>query len=119
MNPYSEKELTIHRNNINKQLKYLETLEETARDSAATVTLDQSRVGRLSRMDALQGQAMAKAAIQRRQLEVMQLRKALKRIEDGSFGECLDCLENIDPRRLTHNPAVAMCITCAEALEKQ
>ena len=119
MSHYSEKELTVHRKNINEQLKNIESLEETARDAAQTVTLDQSRVGRLSRMDALQGQAMAKATVQRRQLELVQLRKALKRIDDGSFGECSECLEQIDPRRVTHNPAVALCLNCAAALEKQ
>ncbi|MEE9334629.1 MAG: TraR/DksA family transcriptional regulator [Granulosicoccaceae bacterium] len=119
MSHYSEKELMLHKENINNQLTILESLEETARDAAQTVTLDQSRIGRLSRMDALQGQAMANAAVERRQLEVVQLRNALKRIDDGSFGECLACFEDIDPRRVTHNPAVSLCLNCAAALEKR
>lgn len=119
MNHYSDKELAVHRENINNQLKILESLEEAARDATQTVTLDQSTVGRLSRMDALQGQAMAIATVQRRQLELVQLRKALKRIDEGSFGECIECLDYIDPRRVAHNPAVALCLNCATALEKE
>ena len=119
MNHYSAEELSVHRENINHQLMVLESLDETARDAAQTVTLDQSMVGRLSRMDALQGQSMAKATAQRRQLEVVQLRKALKRIDDGSFGECVECLEYIDPRRVAHNPAVDLCLDCASTLEKE
>ncbi|MFT4726549.1 MAG: DnaK suppressor protein [Granulosicoccus sp.] len=80
---------------------------------------DESMVGRLSRMDALQGQSMAKATGQRRQLELVQLHKALKRIDEGSFGECIKCLEYIDPRRVAHNPAVALCLTCASKFEKK
>ena len=119
MSHYSDKELAEHKTNINHQLKMLESLEETTRDAAQIVALDQSTIGRLSRMDALQGQAMAKATVQRRQLELVQLRKALKRIDQGSFGECVECLELIDPRRVAHNPAVALCLNCAAALEKE
>ncbi|MFT6302372.1 MAG: DnaK suppressor protein [Granulosicoccus sp.] len=117
MNDSSDEKLSVHRDNINHQLKILETLEETAHDATKTVTLDQSMVGRLSRMDALQGQAMAKATGHRRQLKLVQLRNALKRIDEGSFGKCIECLEYIDPRRVAHNPAVALCLRCAAALE--
>ena len=119
MNCYSDEELSVIKESINKLLKNLESLEETARNATQTVTLDQSMVGRLSRMDALQGQAMAKATEQRRQLESVQLRKALKRIDQGSFGECIECLEYVDPRRVAHNPAVALCLNCASALENK
>lgn len=119
MNQYSDKELAEFREHINDLIKNLESLEETTQDAAQIVELDQSTMGRLSRMDALQGQAMAKATVQRRQLELVQLRKAMKRIDEGSFGECVECLELIDPRRVTHNPAVALCINCAAAFEKQ
>jgi DnaK suppressor protein len=119
MNHYSDEELSVHRENINHQLEILESLEETARDATQVVTLDQSMIGRLSRMDALQGQSMAKATTQRRQLELVELHKALKRIDEGSFGECIDCLDYIDPRRVAHHPAVALCLNCAAALEKE
>lgn len=117
MNDYSDEILLAHRDNINRQLIVLESLEETARAAAKTVILDQSMFGRLSRMDALQGQSMAKATAIRRQLELVQLRKALERMDEGGFGECIECLEYIDPRRVAHNPAVALCLKCASALE--
>lgn len=64
MNDYSDEKLSVHRANINHHLKIIASLEETARDAAQTIVLDQSMVGRLSRMDALQGQTMAKATAQ-------------------------------------------------------
>lgn len=79
----------------------------------AAVALDQQSVGRLSRMDALQQQAMAKATEAWRQAEIAQLRAALARIDDGSFGYCVDCGEEIGAERLTRAPAVLKCMSCA------
>ncbi len=95
----------------------LESSLATASDASAPVELDQSRVGRLSRMDALQGQAMSKAADRRRQLELQQIQAALLRIDDGSFGECLKCAELIESGRLEFAPPNPLCLACAEQLE--
>ena len=58
----------------------LESIAATGDDSAAVVELDQSKVGRLSRMDAMQAQAMAKASAQRREQSLRQIEAALQRI---------------------------------------
>ena len=83
-----------------------------------TVELDQSRVGRLSRMDALQAQAMSVAAQERRTLHLRQIDAALQRIADGEFSHCLDCGEPIAPERLEFDPATPLCIDCASAREE-
>ena len=83
-----------------------------------TVELDQSRVGRLSRMDALQAQAMSVAAQERRTLHLRQIDAALQRIADEEFGDCLDCGEPIAPERLDFDPATPLCIDCASAREE-
>ena len=92
-----------------------ELAEEAARgvQGTATVTLDQQAVGRLSRMDALQSQAMAQASQQRRSLRLAAIGAALQRIEEGEFGYCSDCGEDIAPARLEHDPTVTRCISCA------
>jgi len=82
--------------------------------ATATVELDQSRVGRLSRMDAMQGQAMSQAAQLRRGEELQRIKAALKRIDEDEYGYCLDCGDEIAEGRLKIKPAVAMCIKCAE-----
>ena len=87
-------------------------------DAAGTVELDQTRVGRLSRMDALQAQAMAKESGRRRQLELQRIAAALERIDDEGFGYCLGCGEEIAPARLQFDPAVTLCIDCASASEE-
>ncbi|RME17713.1 MAG: TraR/DksA family transcriptional regulator [Alphaproteobacteria bacterium] len=78
-----------------------------------TVELDQQAVGRLSRMDALQGQAMAQATQARRAGQRQRIAAALERIADGSFGECIECGEAIARRRLELDPTVPTCISCA------
>ncbi|MFG6177043.1 TraR/DksA family transcriptional regulator [Halomonas sp. THAF12] len=84
---------------------------QTARD---TVILDQTSVGRLSRMDALQGQAMAQAEEERRQLTLKRIASALVRIERGEYGECIACGDWIGARRLEGDPVALKCIECAE-----
>jgi RNA polymerase-binding transcription factor DksA len=51
-------------------------------------------------------------------LELEQVRAALQRIADGSYGQCLDCGEPIAERRLTAMPAAAYCIACQAAREQ-
>lgn len=90
---------------------------EAGRESAAVVELDQSKVGRLSRMDAMQAQAMAQASEQRREQMLRQIDAALKRIDDDEYGHCLQCDEAINPKRLEFDPTVTLCIECANKAE--
>lgn len=80
--------------------------------SAAIVELDQSKVGRLSRMDAMQAQAMAQATSERRHAMLRKIEAALRRIESGDYGLCQDCDEPIDPKRLEFDPTALRCIEC-------
>lgn len=96
----------------------LESDAATSGDAAAVVELDQSKVGRLSRMDAMQAQAMAQASGQRREAMLRNIEAALIRIDDGSYGLCRDCDEPINPKRLEFDPTALRCIDCASNLEQ-
>lgn len=87
---------------------------DNAAESAAPVELDQQVQGRLSRMDAIQGQAMAQATIERRRVEVAQIEAAFSRMEEDEFGYCVECGEEIVVKRLELNPAIARCVECAD-----
>lgn len=87
--------------------------DELSEADRAPVTLDQESVGRLSRIDAMQMQAMAMAQLRRRQSERAAIDAALDRIDAGEFGYCLQCGDEIALARLEHNPAVPNCIECA------
>lgn len=90
------------------------SLQHEREASSATVKLDQSMVGRLSRMDALQQQAMAQDNQRRAKQALLRIGAALQRCEEGSYGYCIDCGEAINPRRLTLDPATPLCVLCAE-----
>lgn len=97
-------------------LQRLGELDEQDRISASDrdpVTLDQESVGRLSRIDAMQVQAMALAQERRRKAERVAIAAALQRIESGKFGYCVECGNAIAATRLRNNPAVVRCLECA------
>jgi len=90
----------------------LHDAEVTAAERA-TVVLDQTAVGRLSRMDALQNQAMQLETERRREVEIRRIDAALKRITDGEFGYCVSCGEAIEKKRLEMDPSTPLCVDCA------
>lgn len=90
--------------------------KEMSQESTRTVELDQSSVGRLSRMDAMQSQAMALEGKRRREIQLTRIEAALERIEEGEYGYCAMCDEEIAARRLEVDPANPFCVNCAEKI---
>jgi RNA polymerase-binding transcription factor DksA len=50
--------------------------------------------------------------------EIASVKRALGRIEDGTYGECVRCGEDIAPARLEARPEAALCIDCARSNER-
>ncbi|MEO0327002.1 MAG: TraR/DksA C4-type zinc finger protein [Pseudomonadota bacterium] len=86
---------------------------ELSKEARDTVELDQQAVGRLSRMDAMQQQAMAEAQERTRQLDLQRIELALRRIREDDYGYCLDCDEEIADGRLAIDPMAEKCVRCA------
>lgn len=91
----------------------LQALVAATGEASRPVELDQTRVGRLSRMDALQSQEMAKETERRRVVELNRIDSALKRVESGDYGYCVACDEEIPIKRLEQDPATPLCVDCA------
>lgn len=91
----------------------LQDLALSTASSRKPVELDQSKVGRLSRMDALQNQAMSLETERRRQIELQRIEASLKRIDEGEYGYCLSCGEQIPLQRLELDPTLPTCVDCA------
>lgn len=100
-----------------QQQKELLEVEASGEAASQIVELDQTTVGRLSRMDAMQAQAMSVETDQRRKQELLRIKVALKSIENGDYGYCFNCGEMINPLRLKSRPSVTLCIDCASELE--
>ena len=69
-------------------------------------------IGRVSRMDAIQQQQMSLESKNRAQLTLKQIEAALERVQDGSYGVCLKCEEQISEKRLKARPEAPFCTQC-------
>jgi DnaK suppressor protein len=82
------------------------------------VELDQQSVGRVSRIDAIQQQQMALANQRQATRLLKQVELALARIDNGEYGNCLQCEEPIAIARLQAQPFAGFCLDCQSAREK-
>ncbi|MHA6325482.1 TraR/DksA family transcriptional regulator [Roseivivax sp. CAU 1753] len=104
---------TRWRSLIEARLLALDEDDRLGQGGQSVVTLDQQSVGRLSRMDALQSQAMAKATQARRDGQRRALQQALARLVEGAFGYCDACGDEIAEKRLMLDPTARRCVACA------
>lgn len=89
-------------------------ISDSASHDLKPVMLDQTSVGRVSRIDALQLQQMSQETARRRQQLLLKIEGALRRIESGRFGFCFLCETEIDLRRLNADPTITRCRECVE-----
>lgn len=109
----NESKRSYYEAQFHARLAELSQLSTAGQQAQAVVELDQQAVGRLSRMDALQNQAMAKAQQANRDLETRRLQAALARLQEDEYGYCEDCGDEIPEGRLSLDLAASKCVTCA------
>jgi DnaK suppressor protein len=105
---------------VSKFKKILETkqeeLERIVRNRDA-ITIEKSA----DALDEVQHASERELAIRNLDREsnlLRNVRAALRRIEDGSFGTCLHCEEEISPKRVAAVPWAPFCIQCQEQADK-
>ena len=96
----------------------LAMLSASSAETRKPVELDQQSIGRLTRQDALQQQAMANAQEVRRGVELKKINLALKRVDEEEFGWCTECGEEISVKRLELDPTAVRCAPCAGAVKR-
>ena len=101
-----------YRDRLQAELQDIRTAGDDTTADRQPVVLDQQSVGRLSRMDALQGQAMAQAMQSRRNGRTRAIDAALTRLSGDDFGWCEDCGEYIGTKRLDLDPTILRCVGC-------
>lgn len=109
----NQQQLEVFRQQLLDLQSELTETNQAGEAGRQTVVLDQSSVGRLSRMDAMQAQQMALETTRRRQQQLQRISASMKRIDSGDYGDCVECGEAIDPRRLKFDPTSTLCIGCA------
>jgi DnaK suppressor protein len=85
-------------------------------DDARPVDIELS-IGRLSRVDAMQHQQVARARQRSVGVLLQQVNAALARVADGSYGLCLECDEPIGYPRLRARPETPLCLRCQSVRE--
>jgi DnaK suppressor protein len=110
-------DLTFFKKRLEEQQATIQSGRAAQQKEGAPVKLDQTAVGRLSRMDAMQQQAMAQATTRRTDQEMQRIHTALSRLQSGDYGYCVKCEEEIAEGRLRADPAALVCIDCARAAE--
>lgn len=106
-------DIQIAKKRLAERREELEGLSEISKEARDTVELDQQAVGRLSRMDAMQQQAMAEAQERTRQLDLQRIELAERRLREGDYGYCVECDEEIPDGRLAIDPMAERCVRCA------
>lgn len=101
-----------------ERLEAIMARQKAQEENEAPVELDPSRVGRLTRMGAIQQQAMAQETGRRVEQERQRIETALIRIQSGTYGYCLKCDEEVTEKRLRFDPSIFVCISCAQQAER-
>jgi DnaK suppressor protein len=81
------------------------------------ITVERS-ADELDETQAASQRALAVCNLDREYNQLRNARAALRRIEEGNFGTCLGCDEDIHPKRLLAVPWALFCIRCQEAVDR-
>jgi DnaK suppressor protein len=111
--PLTDAQLEELKSHLLRALQKLQKSMAATDEAAQPVELDQTAVGRLSRMDSLQNQAMSSNLQDRERARLAGILSALERIEEGTYGVCEECDDAIQYGRLMVFPEAATCAGCA------
>ena len=113
MSEQSDIDLAAIEQRLRARREELLRLTAAHEDESDPVEVDQSSVGRLTRMDALQSQAMAAEVERRREVELARIEGARERIWRDEYSYSVSVGEAIAQRRLELEPANPLCLSCA------
>jgi DnaK suppressor protein len=91
-------------------------LESAIRDREALAI--ETSPDELDRIQHATEREMAIDNLERQSNRLRDVQAALRRIDEGTFGTCLDCEEGISLKRLAAVPWTASCIVCQEAADR-
>jgi DnaK suppressor protein len=112
----SREQVADLRAELDRQLQRLERSMRVTEEASRPVELDQTAVGRLSRMDSLQNQSLTRSLRERESAKLAQLHQALARMDAGTYGVCTECGAPVPFERLFVFPEAPSCTACAEAV---
>ena len=109
--------MEVFRERARRELAEIDETLHEAEAGTAIVQLDQTQTGRLSRMDAMQQQAMSSGLLERLRLQKRRLLAALDRMREDEYGMCCQCGDEIPLERLQADLAVPFCAACQQRID--
>lgn len=114
MEHLTERQISALTDELETQLKKLEKSMRITDEALKPVELDQTAVGRLSRMDSMISQGMAQGLRDRELAKLHLLRDALGRLQAGTYGICSTCGGTVAFERLMVFPESTTCSKCSD-----
>jgi DnaK suppressor protein len=100
-------------------LKMKQEAQSPSDDTIATVLQAERAADEVDIATADSSAALANRLLERQSFYVKRIDVALKKIEDGTYGECEECGAMIAPKRLLARPVALLCVLCKEKQEKK
>ena len=114
-------------NDQNAQDRFRQRLKARARELRATIerSADQTTavrpdpaIGRLTRVDAVQAGYVSDELRRQMRAELARVERALRSLDEGTFGLCRSCGDPLSEARLEAKPDATLCVQCAEKRER-
>ena len=100
------------RNKLLEEIQKTERLISEYKEMTKPVEPD-SAIGRISRMDAINNQAVTESSLRQAKEKLKKLNIVLSKIGDADFGICLSCRKPIPLGRILVRPESLHCVNCA------
>lgn len=119
MDDLTEEQLqTLHTALLTLKEQLQQQLQQ-AESAAEPVQLDQTLLGRVSRMDAMQQQSVALSTRKHANITLKKVLTALQAHKQGEYGYCRRCGEPIGFGRLQAQPESSLCLQCQSQIDSQ
>jgi DnaK suppressor protein len=118
MEPLTPEQLLLLKTMLERRLAALSGVEEPPPD-AGGLPVDEVETSPLDRATARLLNDLSREAADHHSAEMRQLRQALARFEDGSYGFCEECGQAIGASRLLARPEARLCIDCQTRAERR
>jgi RNA polymerase-binding protein DksA len=110
---------SIKKKLVRKMNELLEELEETEDDEISEVESENVIGDIVDRANSIYEMQIYDKLTEKERIKLQEIGEALKRIDEGVYGKCVQCGRTIDEKRLVAIPEAKKCIVCKSAEEKR
>jgi len=118
MESLTPEQLALLKTLLERRLADLSRVEQTQQD-AGELPVDEVETSPLDRATVRLLNDLTREAAGHHSAEMRQLRQALARFDDGSYGFCEECGQPIGASRLLARPEARLCIDCQTRAERR